>query len=403
MSDGVLWFSRRRAVWGVGLLVCLWIGTVALDAAQRASAPAAPLAVWPNGAGAVKARDLLRDAVGYLPMAEGASMAHASNLLAMLPGDSAVVSAFWFTGDRESAPNVRIAASQFDRATQKWLPARYVVDRLEIGQQLGFGLRRLGNPVAWRDATGRIHLFVVATGAGGWAAGRVLHLRQSKPGSALRDFNFEALGVLPLSWLWNTSFLVRNNPLPLADGGMLLPMHFELGLKYPVVARFNAQGDFVEFTRISSRKHLLQPTLIMQSPTEWRALMRSQQPDGHIAQALTRDAGRHWADLPDLSQVNPDSALQGLALNAGAAVLAHNSSPHSRAVLDLSASENGAQWVTLQNLMQAGDLDEYSYPSMVWTNGELWITYTDHRRHIGWQRFKAATAISAATSAGVKP
>ena len=401
MSDGVFGFARRRAVWGMGLLACLWIGAVALDAAQRASPPAIAQAVWPQGAETVKVHDLQRDAVGFLPMADGAFMAHASNLLAMPPGDSAVVSAFWFTGDRESAPNVRIAASQFDRATQKWLPARYVVDRLKIGQQLGFGLRRLGNPVAWRDATGRIHLFVVATGAGGWAAGRVLHLRQNSAGSALRDFNFDPVGVLPLSWLWNTSFLVRNNPLPLADGGMLLPMHFELGLKYPVAARFDAQGHFVGFMRISARKHLLQPTLIVQSATEWRALMRSQQPDGHIAQAITHDAGRHWEDLPDLPQVNPDSALQGLALNASAAVLAHNSSPHSRAVLDLSASEDGAQWFTLQNLMRAGDLDEYSYPSMVWADGELWITYTDHRRHIGWQRFKAASARSVASSGGV--
>ena len=240
---------------------------------------------------------------------------------------------------------------------------------------------------------GRIHLFVVATGAGGWAASRVLHLVQSSASAALSELNFEPIGVLPLSWLWNTSFLVRNNPLPLADGGMVLPLHFELGLKYPVAARFDALGHFVGLTRITARKQLLQPTLIMQSPTQWLALMRSQASDGKIGQALTRDGGQHWDDLPDSVMVNPDAAIQGLGLNATAAVLAHNSSTHSRAVLDLSATADGVEWSIVKNLMRAGELDEYSYPSMVWADGALWITYTDHRRHIGWQRFTAVADV----------
>jgi predicted neuraminidase len=287
---------------------------------------------------------------------------------------------------------VQIAASQFDRATQQWLPARTVVDRHVMGEQLGFGLRRLGNPVAWLDASNRLHLFVVATGWGGWAAARILHLVQSSPGNDLAALELVPVRVLPLSWLWNTSFLVRNAPLPLADGGMLLPAHFEIGIKYAVALRFDKAGEFLGMVRLSQRTHLLQPTLLAQTPSRWVALMRDTRPEGRITAVQTQDGGQHWSDLPDLALVNPDAAVAGLALAPGQWVLAHNSSPDSRELLDLSASTDALHWAPLQALAHGSSGDEYSYPAMTWADGSLWLSYTDHRRSIAWQRFAPAKA-----------
>ena len=59
------------------------------------------------------------------------------------------------------------------------------------------------------------------------------------------EWNEVSAGGCTPPWLWNTSHLVRNPPLTLADGGMVLPLHFELGLKYPVFAWFNRDGDLV--------------------------------------------------------------------------------------------------------------------------------------------------------------
>jgi hypothetical protein len=108
-------------------------------------------------------------ASGALPMPPNTPSAHASSLLAMPGSHAAAVMAFWFAGARESAPDVQIAASQFDRASGRWSPARFVLDRHDLGAALGFAVRRLGNPVAWLDSQGRINLFVVATGLGGLA------------------------------------------------------------------------------------------------------------------------------------------------------------------------------------------------------------------------------------------
>ena len=97
-----------------------------------------------------------------------------------MPADSpARLMAFWCAGQRESAPDVQIAASWLSRSTGQWQPARIVANREQLGAQMGQGVRRIGNPVAWRDAQGRVHLFVVATGMGGWAASRVVQLRQT--------------------------------------------------------------------------------------------------------------------------------------------------------------------------------------------------------------------------------
>lgn len=383
MSGAVVGSVRARSV----LALCVLVAVCLLDAVQRPKPPAAAEATYPRSAQGVHARHLQRQDAGTIPMPPDALAAHASNLLAMPPGHTAVLTAFWFAGDRESAPNVQIAASQFDRETRTWLPPRYVVERHAMGGPLGFGLRRLGNPVGWTDAAGRVHLFVVATGWGGWAAARVLHLVQRGPDSRLEQLEFEPVRVLPLSWFWNTSYLVRNNPLPLKDGGMLLPVHFEIGIKHAAALRFDALGQFKGMVRLSQRPYQLQPTLLAQTPSQWTALMRDIRPGGRVTAAHTTDAGAHWADRPDLALVNPDAATAGMSLAAGQSVLAHNSSPHSRELLDLSTSADTLQWTAVASLAHGKPGDEFSYPAVAWADGSLWVSYTENRKRIAWQRY----------------
>lgn len=365
---------------------------LAFELGRRAPVPPEPRAQWPVASGAVPVGDLVVRARGQIPMPANTPAAHASSLLAMPAGHPSVLMAFWFAGSRESGPDVQIAASHFDHASQQWSAARFVVNRTQGGQRPGFGVRRLGNPVAWLDAQSRIHLFVVATGMGGWAAGRILHLKQVDDGHDFSRLEFRAERVLPLSWLWNTSFLVRTMPLALSDGGMVLPAYFELGSKYPVALRFDAAGEFRGMVRISGRRHLLQPTLLTRTPTDWLALMRDSGPDKKIKAAQTLDGGRSWSDLSDLPLYNPDAAIAGLGLGPASMVLAHNALPDSRSVLDLSFSSDGLRWTRQHTLVRGDAASEYSYPSMTWADGSLWISYTEQRRAIAWQRLAAPVA-----------
>ncbi len=379
--------SVQRLV--LGLAACLTL--VGADFLQREGVPGMALAARLSGSPTTPVKLVIKSQ-GLLPMPAHTPAAHASSLLAMPATHAASVMAFWFAGDRESAPDVQIAQSQFDRMAQSWTPARFVVNRHGAGDQLGFGLRRLGNPVAWLDARGKIHLFVVATGLGGWAAARIVHLVQKDTPNAADPLAFEPMRVLPLSWLWNTSFLARTAPMPLVDGGMVLPVYFELGRKYPVALRFDARGEFKGMTRVSSQTHLLQPTLLAMGESNWLALMRDNRLSGHVAVAETTDGGQTWRDMPDLALINPDSSIAGLALSPQFQVLAHNSSPGSRRVLDLSQSTHGRDWTLVQNLAKGDEKAEFSYPAMVWAEGSLWVSYTDHRRVIAWQRFADAAS-----------
>jgi predicted neuraminidase len=376
------WRRLLAGLLGVALVLMLDTGRrPAAAPAPRAEAVAAPV---------LASVGLVLQASGAIPMPVNTPAAHASSLLTLPKDHAASLMAFWFAGTRESAPDVQIAASQFDRASGRWTPARFVLDRQALGADLGFAVRRLGNPVAWLDPQGRIHLFVVATGLGGWAAARIVHLRQ-RTGSDLSQLAFAPVQVLPLGWLWNTSFLVRNAPLPLADGGMVLPVYFELGIKYPLALRFGAAGQYLGATRISARRHLLQPSLLPLGPSDWLALMRDQRPDGRIGVARTQDGGHSWQDAPDLGLVNPGSAVASLALAPGQLLLVHNSLPGSRHRLDLSQSVNGEHWALAQPqaLVEGLSGQEFSYPALTWADDSLWVSYTDQRRKIAWQRFAA--------------
>lgn len=168
---------------------------------------------------------------------------------------------------------------------------------------------------------------------------------------------------------------------------MVLPVHFELGIKYPVSLRFGAKAEFLGMVRMSQRTHLLQPTLVMQGERQWLALMRDQRSEGHVGVAQTIDGGQHWQDLPDLSLVNPDASVAGLGLSPELMVLAYNATAHSRSELDLSQSADGKNWSTLYRLAQGTETEEYSYPALAWAEDSLWVSYTDQRKCIAWQRF----------------
>ncbi|MBK7653836.1 MAG: exo-alpha-sialidase [Betaproteobacteria bacterium] len=403
--SSVLRFVRGHAL----LPAALAAGGLAWEQGQHTnlSSPPVDAAVWPQ-TGAISTEPVFnRLAIGHIPMPAQTPAAHASTLVAMPEGAAAGLLAFWFAGQKESAPNVQIAYSWFDRSTQAWQPARFVLNKETAGAALGFGVRRLGNPVAWLDAQARVHLFVVATGLGGWAAGRVLHLVQKQPfrqdAKAFDAIKFEAIGVLPLSWLWNTSTLVRSAPLPLSDGGMLLPLYFELGIKYPIAARFDATGQFIGTQRISSQNGLLQPSLLMLDSRRWLALMRDHGPARKVAVARTDDGGAHWQDLPALPLDNPDASVVGLGLQPGLMVLAHNPSTTGREKLELSASPDGQSWRSVAMLAEGAVGSEYSYPAMTWADGSLWISYTDQRQRIAWQRWHLNGVVDAAAKTGAKP
>ena len=393
----------RKTLLPASLAPLLWLATGALTAAglwMSVQAPAthrsAALPHQLNGPASTGASlaSLELEASGLIPQPQDAPAAHASNLLALPHDPEYALAAFWFAGTQEAAPDVGIAMSLWSRTQSAWTPAVRVVDRGAAGTALGKGILRIGNPVAWLDSQQRLHLFVVGTGLGGWAASRVLHLRQSQAQVPLNPTQpgLEVVGQLPLGWLWNLSHLVRHAPLPLEDGGMVLPMYFELGAKYPVFAWFNADGEFQGMRTFTGKPQTLQPALIALNGDNWLALLRTQANEGHIGVLSASQAGRHWQQQADLPLSNDDSAVAAVRLPDGRFVMLRNPAERGRSQLLLHLSTDGLNWSEPQVLESGVVGSEYSYPALSWADDRLWLSYTHLRQGIAWQRWRIRTS-----------
>lgn len=327
---------------------------------------------------------------GLIDQPAKAPAAHASHLVALPDHPAYALAAFWFAGSKEARPDVRIAMSLWSRQQQTWTAPVWVVDRHSAAAVLGKGLLHLGNPVAWVDQQQRLHVFVVGTGLGGWAAARVLHLRQtSASSSSAAAPAFDVVGQLPLGWLWNLSHLVRHAPLPLADGGMVLPLHFELGGHYPVFAWFSPDGEFQGLRRLTDVGQSLQPAPVAVDGKHWRAYLRTLAPRDKLQVVASTDAGQHWQLQPELNLSHRDSAVASLRLPSGEWMMARNPLERGRTQLVMHHSQNGLDWSPPITLAEGGNDSEYSYPSMVWSEDRLWVSYTHLRQGIAWQRWHA--------------
>lgn len=318
-----------------------------------------------------------------IPMPAGVPSAHAS-ALTRTPGGGLL--AFWWAGSRESGPDVKVYGARWDNGA--WGAAHEVVSRESLGKALGFGVRRIGNPVAWTARDGKINLFVVATGLGGWAAARVIHLVSADGGK-----NFLAKRILSMSPLFNTSGLVRTSPVGLANGGWWLPVYFEMGIKYPMLMAFDEDGDPRWLTRIGERTTTLQPAIVPLSNSEVHALMRDASDERRVQQAFSRDGGASWQDMPALDLPNHSTSLAALRLTGGGFLMLHNhvmDGGTDRNVLRLSTSEDARSWQTVLDVARGDAGNEFSYPTVQQVGDELHVSYTSHRTAIAHHVYRIA-------------
>jgi len=315
-----------------------------------------------------------------LPTPPNAPSAH-SSAMTPLPGGRMI--AFWWAGSRESGPDVKVYAARWSDGT--WTQPWEVASRDSLGAALGYGVRRIGNPVAWTSPDGRIDLFVVATGLGGWAASRVVQLVSHDQGK-----NFVVKRLLPMSPIFNTSVLVRTTPVGLADGGWLLPAYFEMGIKYPMMMAFDRHGDPRWISRIGARTSTLQPTIVPVSGSEVHAWMRDSSEEQRVQHARSSDGGVSWDDLPPLDLPNQSTSLSALRLSNGSIALLHNHvvpGGSDRNILRLSITQDGRNWSRVVDIAQGKAGEEFSYPDMHQVGKELHISYTSRREAIAHHVF----------------
>jgi len=170
--------------------------------------------------------------------------------------------------------------------------------------------------------------------------------------------------------------------VPLDDGGALLPLHFEIGNKYPLALRVSASGHPRELTRMAADGEALQPDVIPLDSLRAVALLRDRGDARTMKLLSTTDGGRSWVDEGATNLANPNSSVAGLRLPSGILLAVVNTSPEGRHDLAIAASSTGHDWRIIHMLEAGVENEEFSYPALLLEDGRLHVTYTHRRQGI---------------------
>lgn len=316
----------------------------------------------------------VRPLARYYDLKADTPAAHAATI-ARLPGGAMV--AFWFAGTREGAGDVRIFGSRFEDG--RWAVPEPVLDVARVMAGEWRFVRKLGNPVAYVDSSGLLHLFFVSVSLGGWATSNLNEITSADGG-----VTWDRPRVLPTSPFANLSTLARTSALPRADGGFDLPVYHEGARKFPELLRFAARRsnhDFVKI-RMGPGTDLLQPAVAPLSALTAVALLRDAGPDRRLKTTFTRDGGLTWSTPAATDQANPDSSVAVARLSDGTLLMAYNPRIDGRSELALASSRDGLHWDRLRTVeLESGG--EFSYPALFADDdNDLHLVYTWKRKHI---------------------
>jgi predicted neuraminidase len=297
--------------------------------------------------------------------------------------------AFWYGGTREGAGDVAIYSARYEHSTSRWSPESMVVTRASTQAGLGRYIRKLGNPVVGRDASGRLWLYYVSVSIGGWSMSAVNAVVSGDDGAT-----WSAPRRLVSSPFLNISTLVKGRPYLHEDGSVGLPAYHELFGKFGELLRLDAEGHVVGKTRLSSGSEGIQPVVAVRSSSEAIAFMRyTGDGPGRVLAARTRDGGRTWSQPEKLSLPNPNAAVDAAALPNGELLLVFNNRPQDRNNLSLAvSSDDGASWRVVHAFEDDPLADpsvEFSYPWLAQDseNARMHLLYTWRRSRIKHVRF----------------
>lgn len=310
----------------------------------------------------------------------GQGMAHSPSICELTDGSLAAV---WYAGSREGARDVVLYLSL--RAPGEgalWSEPKVVVDSASASKELHRFVKKLGNPIIFADSQDRLWLIYVSVSIGGWS-GSSLNLKISNDGGRA----WTPSQRLTLSPFLNISELVRNNPIPLRNGGFAIPIYHECFGKFPEMLWIQAgpggKGISWRKTRMAGGRSFIQPSVVPLGSHSALTFYRNCSRERTVGMAVTGDAGVHWSEPHFIQLPNPNSGLNALPLSKGEVLLAFNDSKHNRENLGLAVSrDGGAKWMRIATIEDSKG-EKFSYPYMIRSrNGMIHLVYAWRKKRI---------------------
>ena len=159
---------------------------------------------------------------------QGTGMVHVASICEMPEGKFA---ASWYGGTREGAKDVAIFLSSLSPGEEDgWSKPKVVADRVSASRELRRYVKKVGNSVVFSDPMNRLWMVFVTIPFGGWSCSS-LNVKISDDGGN----TWTRARRLTLSPFLNISELVRNNPVPLQEGGFGVPIYHEFIGYFPEI------------------------------------------------------------------------------------------------------------------------------------------------------------------------
>jgi len=313
---------------------------------------------------------------------KAAESAHAASLAQLADGR---IAAAWFAGSKEGADDVAIWFSLRDK--DGWSKAQPIANRESTAGGTFSYVRKVGNPVLFVEGSW-LHLWYVSVAVGGWAGSSINHSVSTDAGATW--FKPTKLQTSPFA---SISTLVRTAPIPLADGGLGLPVYHEFIAKHGEWLRLSATGQILDKTRMTHDVRTLQPAVAVFDGQRAIALLRDAGPGpGKVQLASTQNAGQSWQAGAALPVPNPNSSVALLRLRSGRLLLAGNPQNGREAMLLWISADEGKTWEASRTVETAPDGGaEFSYPALLLDrDGLIHLAYTWRRQNIKHAAFSEA-------------
>ncbi len=386
----------RYTPWSGLLFALCWLLAAGLAWQKLAHKPEwQPIAWQPIQAAASSAP---RYQSRLIPNAHQAS-SHSASVVTLPSGD---VLACWFAGSREGAKDVQIMQSVFSASAQTWSAPHGILNADQLGEDLGRYIGKIGNPLLFVDGQNkRLGLLFVTVGYGGWAGSRLNVMFSQDWGKA-----WGKPKRLVTSPFLNVSTLVRNAPVFLEDGSLIVPVYHEFAAQFPELLRLSADGEVLEKVRMHGHGGGIQPSLVQGKAREAYAFMRSGSHNTarRVLRLTSEDEGRHWHDLTLTDLPNPNAAQIVVKVDTNLWIWIGNHNAEHRQDLTLAITHDLRQpWHVVYAFERGGKGAAFSYPSITQGKDGTWhLLYTHNRKHIKHVQFNLAWLHQVMQKAGVR-